>query len=164
MAASSSTVCVFQRNIFNTWTRCLVKHTCCILKSSNPAFFKKIFVRLYFIQSVMGGTKKTLGWACILKGITSFVINALYTLYYQTVTSSLRNGKYYSYKEIYFGFDLLFVHILFLCLLYLYVGLNGVKNSVLWDKWRHEAMYCLNGMIKRDIIMHTCLSFHIFYF
>lgn len=83
----------------------------------------------------MGGTKKTLGWACILKGLTRFVINALYTLYYQTATSSLCNGKYYSYKEIYFGFDLLFVHILmFLCLLYLYVGLNGVKNSVLWDK------------------------------
>lgn len=74
----------------------------------------------------MGGAKKTLGWVCILKGLTRFVINALYTLYYEIATSSLCNGKY-SYKEIYFGFDLLFVHLLmFLWLLSLYVDLNRV--------------------------------------
>lgn len=93
----------------------------------------------------MGGAKKTLGWVCILKGLTRFVINALYTLYYEIATSSLCNGKYYSYKEIYFGFDLLFVHLLmFLWLFYLYVDLNrGVEQ-------------CTMGKIKAWVYVLFC--------
>lgn len=82
----------------NTWTRGLVKHTRRLL----PVGYLRGF------SSCSVWWEEWSGWAWILKrGLTRFMINALYTLYYKPATSSC-NGKYYSYREIYFGFDLLF--------------------------------------------------------
>lgn len=90
------------------------EHPCCAVEA--PSSASGACVRPYLMQRVnlKWGVEKT-------EGVARFVMNALYTLYYET--TYLMANIILTTKCIYFGFELIFVHFN-VCVL----------NRVLWDE------------------------------